>query len=431
MAPPQIPRYRPGTDLLGFEKPPADILPELVRLKAEDGAPSRGMLYAKGGETTVVCVLHPRGDMTRHYLIPFIAEAGFAVFGQESRSPNNDTMATHEALLADIAAAVRYLRERGYGKVIFLGYSGGGSVYSLYQAQALSAPPGRLTDTAAGDSYDLNRFDLPPADGMMFVGSHLGAGWMMQREIDPSVMDEADPLSCDPSLDMYNPDNGFREPPEQSHYSEAFIARYRAAQVARVTRIDAIARSELAEQRRFQAMNRAEAFNDLPPAERIFISRRAVSGRFLQIFRTDANPSTLDLSIEPSDRSLGSINSLRPDLTNYMDNGFARILTPRAWLSLWSGLSSRAVVLENLPKVVVPTLIVGFTGDNAILPSAGRAMFERSPAADKTLHYVKADHFGFHLPAHPNSGGRQEAGTIVATWLRERFPSRPSGGSAR
>jgi len=123
---------------------------------------------------------------------------------------------------------------------------------------------------------------------------------------------------------------------------------------------------------------------------------------------------------------LGSINSLRPDLTNYADNGFARILTPRAWLSLWSGQSSRAVVLENLPKVVVPTLIVGFTGDNAILPGTGGAMFERSPAEDKKLHYVRADHFGFPLPAHSDSGGRKEAGAIVATWLRERFPIRGS-----
>lgn len=425
MTPPQIPRYRPGTDLLGFEKPPADITPELVRLKAEDGATSRGVLYAKGGEQTVVCVLHPRGDMTRHYLIPFIADAGYAALGQESRSPNNDTMATHEALLADIAASVRLLRERGYRKVIFLGYSGGGSVYSLYQGQALTAPPGRLTDTAAGDPFDLNRFDLPPADGIMFVGSHLGAGWMMQREIDPSVMDEADPLSCDPSLDMYNPDNGFREPPEPSHYPDSFLTRYRAAQVARVARIDAIARSQLAEQRRFQAMMRADTFQSLPQAERTLISRRAMSGRFLQIFRTDANPSTLDLSIEPSERSLGSINSLRPDLTNYADNGFARILTPRAWLSLWSGQSSRADLLGNLAKVVVPTLIVGFTGDNAILPSTGQAIFAGSLAADKKLHYVRGDHFGFALPAHPDSGGRQEVGAIVATWLRERFPSRP------
>ena len=421
---PQIPRYRPGTDLLGFEKPPADITPGLIRLKAEDGAMSRGVLYSNGGEPTVVCVLHPRGDMTRHYLLPFITDAGFAAFGQESRAPNNDTMATHEALLADIAAAVRHLRGLGYRKVVFLGYSGGGSVYSLYQAQALTSPPARLTDTAAGDPFDLNRFDMPPADGLMFIGSHLGAGWMMQHEIDPSVMDEADPLSCDPTLDMYNPDNGFREPPGQSHYSAAFITRYRAAQIARVARIDAIARSLLAEQRRFQAMTRTDTFKTLPLAERTFVSRRAVSGRFLQIFRTDANPSTLDLSIEPSDRSLGSINSLRPDLTNYMDNGFARILTPRAWLSLWSGQSSRADLLANLSKVVVPTLIIGFTGDNAILPSTGQAIFEQSPAADKKLHYAKTDHFGFPLPDHPNSGGRQEIGAIVANWLRERFPYR-------
>jgi pimeloyl-ACP methyl ester carboxylesterase len=422
---PQIPRYRPGTDLLGFDRPPDGVDPQLVRLKAGDGASSRGVLYAKGGERTAVCVIHPRGDMSRHYLIPFIVDAGYAAFGQESRSPNNDTMATHEAVLADIAAANRHLRECGYEKIVFLGYSGGGSLYSLYQAQALTAPPGRLTDTAAGDPFDLNRFDMPPGDGMMFVSAHHGAGKMMQNELDPSLVDEADPLSCDPSLDMYNPDNGFREPPEPSHYSEAFLIRYRAAQAARVARIDAIARSQIAEQRRFQAMTRADGFDHRPLAERTFISRRAMAGRFLQIFRNDANPSMLDLSIEPSDRSLGTIVSLRPDLSNYGDNAMARILTPRAWLSLWSGLSSRAVVFDNLPRVVVPTLIVCFTGDNAILPNTGRAMFDQSPAADKQLHHVKADHFGFSLPAHPHSGGRKEAGAVVAAWLRDRFPGRP------
>jgi pimeloyl-ACP methyl ester carboxylesterase len=419
---PQIPRYRPGIDLLSFEQPPAGVTPELVRLKAEDNAGSRGVLYAKGRERTAVCVLHPRGDMTRHYLIPNIVDAGYAAFGQESRWPNNDSAATHEALLLDIAAAVSWLRERGYEKVVFLGYSGGGSVYSLYQAQAVTPPPGRLTDTAAGDPLDLNRFKMPPADGLMLVGAHPGTGKMLLNEIDPSVVDENDPLSCDRSLDMYDPDNGFREPPEQSRYAPEFLTRYRAAQAARVARIDAIARSLIAEQRRFQAMARADGFDALPLSERSFIGRRAMSGRFLQIFRTDANPAGLDLSIEPSDRTLGSINSLRPDLSCYVDNGFARILTPRAWLSLWSGLSSRAAILENLPQVAVPTLIVGFTGDNAILPSNGRAMFEQSPAPDKQLHYVKGDHFAFSLPAYPNTGGRKEVGALVANWLRERFP---------
>jgi len=36
----------------------------------------------------------------------------------------------------------------------------------------------------------------------------------------------------------------------------------------------------------------------------------------------------LDLSIEPTDRSVGTIVSLRPDLSNYADNGMARLLTP-------------------------------------------------------------------------------------------------------
>jgi hypothetical protein len=52
-------------------------------------------------------------------------------------------------------------------------------------------------------------------------------------------------------------------------------------------------------------------------------------------------------------------------------------------------------------------------------------MLERSPASDKQLHYVKADHFGFPLPKYPNTGGRTEAGNVVATWLRDRFPGRP------
>lgn len=421
---PQLTRYRPGTDLLSFDKPPTGVEPKSVKLTSEDGFNSRGLLYAKGGERSVVCVLHPRGDMTRHYLIPFIVDAGYAAFGQESRSPNNDSASTHEALLADIAASVRYLRDKGYEKVIFLGYSGGGSVYSLYQAQAVTAAPGRLTDTAAGDPFDLNSLDMPPADGLMLVGAHPGTGKMMLNEIDPSVVDESDPLSCDPTLDMYDPRNGFREPPQSSSYSAEFLKRYRAAQNARVARIDATARSIIAQQRAFQRMTRSDGFEALALEERTFISRRAISGRFLQIFRTDANPSGLDLTIEPSDRSLGSINSIRPDLTCYIDNGFARILTPRAWLSQWSGLSSRAVVLDNLPKVVIPTLIVGFTGDNSILPSTGAAMYEHSPASDKQLHFVKADHFGFPLAAYPNAGGRSEAARLVVEWLRSRFPTR-------
>ena len=418
---PQIPRYKPGTDLLGFEDTPVGVTPELVILKAEDGAKSKGVLYSKGKEKTAICVIHPRGDMTRHYLIPYFVEAGFAAFGQESRWPNNDSNASHEILLGDVAAAMRFLKSR-FEKVVFLGYSGGGSIYTLYQRQALTKPPGRIADTAAGDPYDLNHFDMPPADGIMYAGAHLGAGKMMQHELDPSVIDEKDGLSCDRTLDMYSPDNGFREPPEESRYSPEFLERYRAAQTARVERLDTLARGLIAEQRHFQSIAKSADFEKLTFPVRQDILRRAFFGQFMQIFRTDANPATLDLSLDPSSRSVGTINSVRPDLSNYWENGFARILTPRAWLSLWSGISSRAALLDHISAMTVPTAVVYFTGDNAIHPSIGKAIHASSPAADKQLYQVAGDHFGFHLPSHPNSGGREEAGRLLGTWLRDRFP---------
>jgi len=421
---PQINRYPLGKDLLGFDTPPSGVTPEIVLLTAQDQGRSKGVLYTRGGERTVVCVLHPRGDMSRHYLIPYLVDAGYAAFGQESRWPGNDMMATHEGLLVDVAAAVRFLRERGYRHVVLLGYSGGGSIYCFYQAQAVTTPPSRLTDTAGGDPLDLNRFDMPAADGMMFVSAHLGAGKSVMTEIDPSVIDENDPLSCDPSLDMYNPANGFREPPEHSHYSEAFLERYRAAQVARVARIDAIARQRIAEQRYFRELAAKPDFDRMQPHERTAIGRRAMVGTIMQVHRTTANPAMTDLSLHPSSRDYGSLMSVRPDLANYGEQGFAKALSPRAWLSLWSGLSSRASILDHISKVTVPTLVVNFTGDGGIYPFSAQMTFDQSPAKEKTLSRVDGDHFGFPLSSKPNSGGRPEAGKVVAGWLRSHFPGR-------
>ena len=107
-----------------------------------------------------------------------------------------------------------WLRERGYERVIAVGNSGGGTLYAFYQAQAVTLPPGRFVDTPAGEPCDLNACVLPALDGMVHIATHLGQGKLMLDNIDPSVVDETDPLSVDPSLDMYNPDNGFRVPPK-------------------------------------------------------------------------------------------------------------------------------------------------------------------------------------------------------------------------
>jgi pimeloyl-ACP methyl ester carboxylesterase len=366
--------------------------------------------------------MHPRGDMQRHYAIPALLAAGFAAFGHAGRYLNNDVNLIHEMLLADVAAALRFLRTtRDFAQVVLLGNSGGGALYTFYQSQASTAAPHRLTDTAAGDPYDLNRFEMPEADAIIQLATHLGQGKLMLSIIDPSVTDENDPLSIDPALDMYAPANGFREPPEPSRYSDEFLTAYRAAQGARVERIDASARSYVTEQSYYRKRIGADDFERLPPAEQQWCLRRGLVGRYMAIHRTEASPAYTDLSLYPSERAYGSFFSPRPDLLNYTEAGFGKYQTPRAWLSTWSGLSSRAATLECLPRVTIPTLVIAYRGDNAVFACDTEAIYAQSPADDKAMHQVRGDHLGLGSGGATDRSGQEAALGLITAWLRERF----------
>ena len=140
------------------------------------------------------------------------------------------------------------------------------------------------------------------------------------------------------------------------------------------------------------------------------------------VFRTEADLRALDLSLDPSERDAGSLFSYRPDLTNYMEFGFARVTTPRAWLSTWSGLSSQAAVELNGPRVTVPSLVVNYTGDNAIFPGDARAAFDALGSSDKQLASAPGDHYGFGVGTQDRTGAPVALGHVV-DWLRARFPA--------
>jgi len=125
---------------------------------------------------------------------------------------------------------------------------------SLYQAQAGTEPPHRLATTAAGDPLDLNDYDLPQANGLITMAAHKGEGRALTWRLDPSVTDETDPYSVNPELDMYNPDNGYRKPPQLSKYSPEFIKKYRAAQLARMERLDQMAKNLVRQQKDFKEL---------------------------------------------------------------------------------------------------------------------------------------------------------------------------------
>ena len=233
----RIGRYDNPYGVVEWHRPlPPGTRCEPLQLETPDRALAHGWLYARGGEDTVVCLMHPRANFSRHYAVPALVEAGFAVLCQNSRWLNNDALCVHETLLLDVAAGVRMLRERGFEQVVLIGNSGGGSLYCFYIAQSATPPPGRLRETPAGDFVDLNAFDLPPVDGFVMLAAHLGEGRILMQMIDPSVIDERDPLSYDPALDPFNPENGYRHPPKSSQYVPAFVERYRQAQRDRVAR---------------------------------------------------------------------------------------------------------------------------------------------------------------------------------------------------
>ena len=282
--------------------------------------------------------------------------------------------------------------------------------------------PGRLTHTPAGDPLDLNAYDLPPVDGYINLAAHLGEGQILLQMIDPSVTDEFDPLSCDPSLDPFNPDNGYRLPPESSRYAPEFVERYRTAQVARVRRLDEIARAYLAQRTAARAQFGTPAFLARALAEQAPTLRQAVLCPYMIIYRTEADLRALDRSLDPSERDAGSLFSYRPDLTNYMEFGFGRVQTPRAWLSTWSGLSSNADVVRNAARITVPSLVLYYRGDNAIFPADARTAYAAIAAADKHLAAAPGDHYGFGIGTQQRTGAPVALEQMV-TWLRDRFPA--------
>jgi hypothetical protein len=142
------------------------------------------------------------------------------------------------------------------------------------------------------------------------------------------------------------------------------------------------------------------------------------------VFRTDADPRTVDLSLDPSERPYGSLFGKRPDLINYGLTGFGQLTSPEAWLSTWSGLSSNADFVRCAPGVTVPTLFIELTGDQAAFPADSRRMTDALGAEDLTTATVRGLHFGGPIAAGEPAGNELAAAEIIA-WLSKRHELTP------
>lgn len=297
-----------------------------------------------GPRKVAAIVMHPTSNFMGHYLIQPLAERGVCCLGLNSRYVGNDTVLLMERVIQDLGAGVQWLRARGYEKVVLIGNSGGASLSAFYQAQAEALT---AHDFLHGGATRLVPVDLPPVQGLALCAAHEGRSHLFSRWVDPSVIDEHDPLSADPAVDMYHPDNA---PP----YNDGFLSRFHAAQRARAQRIESWVWSRL---RLLQTTPGA-------PQDQTFV-----------VYRTHADPRCLDLRLDPNDRAVGSVWGQGAEgarSVNYVANAMGRMTSLTAFLSQWSS-QSRADGPSNLAKTSVPVLLCTYTGDQSTFPSTREA----------------------------------------------------------
>lgn len=381
-------------------------------LRTADGASITGYLFRKGGEKTVVCSMHPREMVVVSYMVPEIVKGGCALWIQGPRTIGNDLRLEHETALLDLAAGQVFLRDKmGFQNCVLQGTSGGGPLAAFYCQQAALAPEARIKASPGGKPTGLDKASLPMANGVIFISAHLGQGRLMMNVIDPSVIDESDPMQTDESLSAFSPANGFRAPPESSRYAPEFLTGYRQAQRRRVEKIDAMAKAMVA--RKAEARQRLKAARSRPDAI------LAAYSPIFQVWRTDADPRCFDLSLEPSDRAYGSLWGANPMVSNYGSVGFGRVCTPESWLSNWSGLSSNAGMLDCAPSITQPALMIEYTGDNSVFPQDADSIFAAIGSTDKARYRVHGNHHGRPI-ADGAPNGQLIAGEHIREWLEAK-----------
>ena len=264
-----------------------------------------------------------------------------------------------------------------------------------------------------------------PADGIVILNANEGEGLHLTHHLDPSIIDESDPFSVDPSLDMYNPANGFKMPPESSRYSPEFTKKFRAAQWARAERLTERARGYIRERNLYRSLLKQPGFEKLPLEQRLEIERRAEHLPMMVLYRSEADLDYTDQITRPTDRAYGSNRSDRPDVFNLEPEARTRTIRPDVFLSTMSGPASRARLHENIKQ-----------GDGADArarrdggpraPTSGNRRRPTSRPARRTRSIVKiegADHAW--NPSGPKAGdGKQRERMLDAlfAWVGKRFP---------
>lgn len=340
-------------------------------------SPCQGLYHRPSAESPKIAFIatHYNVDFAEHYLAGPLARRGFGVLGWNTRYRGNEPYFLLEHALIDIGVGVRWLREvAAVDTVVLLGNSGGGSLMAAYQSQATSPN----LEPALGAELPGAVLDLPAADLYVSLNAHPGRPEVLTAWLDPALIDEQDPVSRDPELDMFDVRHG---PP----YAPDFLERYRAAQRDRNDRITDWAIAELERLRAAGARD-----------------------RLFHVHGVWADPRFLDLSIDPSDRRPGCYQG-DPARANLGVLGIGRSSTLRSWLSMWSLRESPCRGASHLARITCPSLVVQSTADRGVYPSDAHAIHDALGSTDTELHFLPGEHYF-------EDTGPDEVADLVTTW---------------
>ena len=346
--------------------------------------PCQGLYHepAAGNAKTALIATHYNVDFSEHYLGKYMAERGYGFLGWNTRFRGNEGFFLLEHALIDIGEGVRWLRqEAGVENVVILGNSGGGSLMGAYQSQAkgvtMSPTPGLELPRALND--------IGTADYYISLCAHGGRPEVLTAWFDPSLTDETDPSSIDPGLNMYDEENG---PP----YTETFIEKYRAAQVARNNRITAWCHEELDR-----------------------LAKVGMRDRAFPMYRTWADLRLMDPTIDPNERKPRWCYAGDPKAANFAPRGIGMINTLRTWLSMWSLEESHCQGEPHLKRIDEPALVIQSLGDTGVFPSDAEFIHDSLASTDKELHMVKGEHY-----LEDPEDARDVVADLIVAWLQKQ-----------
>ena len=323
---------------------------------------------------TAYLFMHPSSTLQLLPMPGALAAAGLHVICGGTRYPKNDSALIMEKCVMDMGAWVRAAKEKwGYENVILVGWSGGGSLSLFYQAEAEHPT---ITHTPAGDPFDLSKANLIPANGVIFIAAHLSRAETLTEWTDPSVIDESNPDKRDLELDIYNPDC-----PNKPPFSKDFVAKFRAAQIARNRRITANVEEWL------ETLKKRGG----PEQERAFV-----------VQRTMCDVRWIDATVDPNGRKPNWTYMGDPRAANVMAAGLARYTSLRSWLSQWSYDKSNGKGSVNATRIKnTPVIQIENMADDAVPATHNPTIHHALATKDKEWKQIEgATHYYVGQPEH-------------------------------